>query len=403
MNPASPNLVIAALGPFAELLGVVVLVALFTLLRGQADRRPYFRAWEGSWAMMAGALVSAVIFQRLTDPASVIYATSHFAPWFFGAACIGLRLLALALFLTGVRLLVSGAEARLLMKAAVPLALVLSLLIETFNGQLGSLALVHGPLAAAAYGYAAIGLARLPASRRSAGSRLAAVTLAALALLWAGLAAFHLAASVGSELSARPWLVRFARYGFYSDLLLQFALGYAMVRLLFEDGEREALDTRARLELLQDRQRLAEYHDELTGLLNRRAFEASVGLDFARATFGSVARMRLSNLEREVAARGAAVGDALVKHFAGVLGSAVRTHDRVYRWGARDFLAVMPRAVPVSATARMQQLVARAAPLLGAGVQGAIRAEVAMAVAPFRGGEDLGAAVAAVADDSPPQ
>jgi GGDEF domain-containing protein len=277
---------------------------------------------------------------------------------------------------------------------------VLSLLTDTFNGRLGSLALVHGPIAVAVYAYGAALLSGLPPSRRSSGSRLAALTLAALAVLWTGLVIFHLSARLDAALAAEPWFVRFERYGFYADLLLQFALAYAMVRLLFEDGEREALDTRAQLELLQTLPRMTEFHDAPTGLLNRHAFETSLGLDFARASFGSVVRMRLSNVEREIAAHGSAVGETLLKHFAGVLGSAVREHDWVYRWDRRDFLVVMPRAVPTTARARMQQLVARAAPLLVAGVDVAIRAEAATAVAPFSGGEDLNAAVATVASDS---
>ena len=400
MTPASPNLVIAALGPFAELLGIIVLVALFTLLRGQADRRPYFRAWEGSWVMLAVAMVCGVIFQRLSDPSSMLYASSHFVPWLFAAGYLAFKLLALALLVAGSRLFVSGAQARFLMKAAAPVAIVLSLVTDTFNGRLGSLALVHGPLAVAAYAYGSALLSRLPPSRRSTGSRLAAFALASLGVLWTGLVLFHLAARLDAALSAEPWFVRFERYGFYADLLLQFALAYAMVRLLFEDGERETLDTRAQLELLQELPRMTAFHDAPTGLLNRHAFETSVGLDFARASFGSVVRMRLSNLEREIAAHGAVVGETLLKHFAGVLGSAVRTHDRVYRWDTRDFIVVMPRAVPASARARMRQIVARAAPLLLTGVHDALRAEVTTAVAPFRGGEDLGAALASVAADS---
>lgn len=399
MNPATPNLVIAALGPFAELLGVAVLVALFTLLRGQADRRPYFKAWEQSWVMMAVALVSAVIFQRLTDQNSVMYASTHFTPWLFGFGYLGFKLLAIALLVSGARLYVSGARARLLIYVAVPLGFVLSLATDTYNGRLAALGLVHGPLAVAAYAYAASLFAALPPSRRSLGGRLASLALAALAALWAGLTVFYLSARMDAALSAQPWFVRFERYGFYADLLLQLALAYSMLRLLFEDGEREAVDTRSQLELLQDRQRLNEFYDEPTGLLNRRAFDASVGLDFSHASFGTVVRLRLTNLERSITEHGSSVGDTLLKHFAGLLDHAVRTHDRVFRWDNRDFVVVMPRAVPSVANARMQLLLARAAPLLIAGVRASIRPEVVVAVAPFSGGEDFGFAVVAVAED----
>jgi GGDEF domain-containing protein len=395
----TPNLVVAALGPFAELLGVAVLYALFTLLRSQADRRPYFKAWEESWVMMAVALTAAVIFQRLTDPDSVLYASAPFWPWLFGFAYLAFKLLSLALLVSGARLFLSGSNARLLVKLAVPLGLALSLATDTFNGRLAALGLAHGLFAVAAYAYGASLFAALPGSRRSVGSRLAAFALSALATLWLALVVFYFSARLDASLSGQPWFVRLERYGFYADLLLQLSLAYAMVRLLFEDGEREAVDTRAQLELLQDRQRLPQFYDEPSGLLNRRAFDASVGLDFARASFGSVVRLRLTNLEKTITEQGASVGDTLLKHFAGVLDNAVRAHDRVYRWDNRDFLVVMPRAVPRVANARMQLLLSRAAPLLVAGVREAIRPEVVVAVARFTGGEDLAFAVKAVAED----
>ncbi len=395
----TPNLVVAALGPFAELLGVVVLYALFTLLRSQADRRPYFKAWEESWVTMAVGLVAAVIFQRLTDPNSVLYATSPFWPWLFGFAYLAFKLLSLALLVSGARLFLSGSSARLLVKVAVPLGLALSLAADTFNGRLAALGLAHGLFTVAACAYGAALFAALPASRHSVASRLASLTLSSLALLWAALVVFYFSARLDASLSAQPWFVRLERYGFYADLLLQFSLAYAMVRLLFEDGDRESVDTRAQLELLQDRQRLPQYYDEPSGLLNRRAFDASVGLDFARASFGSVVRLRLTNLEKTITEQGASVGDTLLKHFAGVLDNSVRAHDRVYRWDNRDFLVVMPRAVPRVANARMQLLLTRAAPLLVAGVRETIRPEVVAAVAPFTGSEDLAGAVKAVSED----
>lgn len=395
----TPNLVIAALGPFAELLGVAVLVALFTLLRGQADRRPYFKAWEESWVMLAVALVAAVIHQRLTDPTSAIAASTAFAPWLFAWAFFGFKLFALALFLRGTRLFVSGARERTLVRLAMPLGLALAFATDTFHGRLAALGLMQGPFAVAAYAFGASLFVGLPPSRRSLGSRLAALVLALLAALWTGLVIFYLSARFNAVLSVQPWFVRFERYGFYADLLLQLTLAYAMVRLLLEDGERETMDTRAHLDLLRDRQRLPDFYDEQTGLLNRRAFEATLGLDFTRASFGSVVRVRLMNLEHAITSHGAAVGDILLKHFAGVLDSAVRAHDRVYRWDNRDFVIVMPRAVPAVAQQRMQLLLAKAAPLLVAGVRDTIRPEAAMAVSPFTGGEDLPAAVKDVSAD----
>ncbi|MCX5754749.1 MAG: hypothetical protein NTX19_01315 [Gemmatimonadetes bacterium] len=69
----SPNLYLAALGPMSELLGLVVIVAVFALLRAQADRRTYFRTWEMSWVFFAVALTSGLFYERFIDPESVFF------------------------------------------------------------------------------------------------------------------------------------------------------------------------------------------------------------------------------------------------------------------------------------------------------------------------------------------
>jgi hypothetical protein len=71
----------------------------------------------------------------------------------------------------------------------------------------------------------------------------------------------------------------------------------------------------------------------------------------------------------------------------------------VFRWDNRDFLVVMPRAVPMVAVARVQALIERAAPLAITGINETIRPEAIVAVAPYAGGEDLATAVRHVSDD----
>jgi GGDEF domain-containing protein len=396
MEYTPSHVIVAGLGPFAELVGVFVLVALFTLLRGQADRRPYFKAWEESWVMLAVALVGGVIFQRLTDPTSVLYPGTPTTTWLFAFVYLTFKLLALALLVVGVRLLTRGDRNRWFVKAAVPVALVLSLVADTRNALIGTLDLFHGPFAVATYAFAALLITQLPPSRRSAGSRIAQLVLVSLAFLWTALVTFCVCLRLDNGIATIPWFVRIERYGFFLDLALQLGLGYAMVRLLFEDSKREADDTRAQLTLLQDRERLDDLYDMKTNLLNRRAYEAAVGLDFANASFGSVVLVRMDN---STTALGHSDADAMLGDFAKMLDNAVRSHDRVYRWSDREFLVVMPRATPDVAQARMQLLVARAAPFAVAGKRESVRAGAALSVAPFSGGEDLGAAVERLSPD----
>ncbi len=401
MNSESSNLIIASLGPFAEVIGVVALVALFTLLRGQADRRPYFKNWEESWVMAAVALTSAVIYQRLTDPASVLLSDSRATTWLFAAGYLAFKFVSLGMLVVGARVYVNGRRDRWFVLAAAPVGVALSLVIETSHTQLGALGLTVSPFAAIAYVFAAQRLATMQRSRRSLGSYVATAILGMLAVVWAALWVFYLSARLQASLSANPWWVRFERYGFFLDLALQLGLGYAMVRLLFEDGRRDAADTQAHLDVMHNRSLLDEFYDEHTGLLNRKAFDHAVGLDFAMASFGSVAHVRLTNIEALTARHGANNVEALIAHFAGVLSSGVRSHDWVFRWGTHTFMVVMPRAVPDVAHARLHYLLTRAAPFAIAGSRDSVRPESLMSIAPFTGAEDLSAAVEQASREEP--
>lgn len=385
----SGNLYLAALGPLTELLGVALIVAVFALLRSQADRHAYFKAWERSWVFFGVALIIGVFYERFVDPESVFYPASTITTRLAAAGHIGMRLLSVAMVFAGVQLFAGGSRTVWVSRAALPLGLALSFAVDTTHVSLASLTLVYGPIVAVGYLALTLRLGGLPRSRQSVGTRFVAVLSLLLAVLSASLAGFYLLQRLSPTVTAMPALVRFARYGFYSDLVLQLGLAWAMVRLLIEDGHRETDDTRAHLKLVHGRDRLADLYDAATRLLTRRAFEVQVGLDFARASFGSVARLQLANYDRIAGELGPDVSEALLAHIAGVLDSSVRTHDRVYRWGQNELLIVMPRAVQRVARARIEFLIGRVAPLATPGVRDAVRGEFALDVAAFQGGEEL--------------
>lgn len=87
----SPNLYLAALGPMSELLGLVVIVAVFALLRAQADRRTYFRTWEMSWVFFAVALTSGLFYERFIDPESVFFPAGAAKTFLAAAMHVGFR------------------------------------------------------------------------------------------------------------------------------------------------------------------------------------------------------------------------------------------------------------------------------------------------------------------------
>lgn len=387
---------LAALGPMSELAGVVIIVGVFTLLRGQADRRTYFRTWEISWVFLAVSLLSGLFYERFVDPDSVFFPASAAKTFLSAATHTGFRLASLAMLIGGVQLHVRGTKWTWIGKAAFPVGFALAWPMDTAKSSLESLTVVHGPFEVIAYLYAAIALVALPRSRQSIGTRLATLCLFGLAALAALLTVFFLLQRAASPLTAMPWTVRFARYGFYSDLLMQLGLAWAMVRLLVEDARRENDDTRAQVKLIQDRTLMADLYDAKTRLLGHRAFDALVGLDFARASFGSVARLHITNYRRVAIDQNPAVAEALLTHVAGVLEGSVREHDRVYRWGEDDLLVVMPRAIPGVARARIEFMLARTAPLSMPGLREGIRAEGGVSVESYRGGEDLAEAAKAV-------
>ncbi|MDQ8165839.1 MAG: diguanylate cyclase [Gemmatimonadota bacterium] len=394
MSGFSPNLYLAALGPLTELFGVIIVVAVFALLRGQADRRPYFRAWETSWVFLAVSLTAGLFYERFVDPESVFYPANPATTYLTAVAFMGFRFMAVAMVLNGISLYVRGATKKWLAPAGIGVALVLAIVVDTRQTPLAPLALVLGPVTAIAYGFGAWRIVSLPRTRKGFGSRLTAIGLASLAMLGAALATFYLLQRIAPDVTANPWLVRFARYGFYGELIVQLALAWAMIRLLIEDGHHEVDDARAHMKLLHDRDTLGDLYDNASRLLGRRAFDAQLGLGFARASFGTVALMKIANYQRVAAEQSGGVAEALVANLAGVLNSAVRAHDRVYRWSPDELMIVMPRAVPQVARARVEMLAARAAPLTVAGSREPLRADVAVAVQFYEGGDELTRAAA---------
>ena len=392
----SPNLYLAALGPLSELFGIVMVIAVFALLRVQADRRTYFRQWESSWVFFAVALTAGVFYQRFVDPDSVFFPASAAVTFASAAIHVGFRLLALATFVAGVQLFVRGTSVGWLAKGAFVVGAALAWPMDTKHASLESLMLAHGPFAIIAYLYATRAFQTLPPSRQSTGTRFATICSLGLATLTIGLTGFYLLQRFGSPVAAQPWAVRFARYGFYGDLLLQLGLAWAMVRLLIEDARHEQDDTRAQVRLIQDRATMSDLYDAKTRLLGHRAFDALVGLDFARASFGSVARLHITNYRRTATEQSPNVAEALLTHVAGVLEGSVRERDRVYRWGDDELLIVMPRAIPGVARARIEFLLGRTAALSVQGMRDGLRAEGAVAVEGYRGGEDLTEAAKAV-------
>jgi diguanylate cyclase (GGDEF)-like protein len=101
----------------------------------------------------------------------------------------------------------------------------------------------------------------------------------------------------------------------------------------------------ARLHRIVERQALV---DGLTGIANRRQCEESLTAEIARAErLGSTLTIVLADLDDFKAvndAHGHAVGDDVLRTFAGALRATLRDSDLAGRWGGEEFLLLLPGA-----------------------------------------------------------
>ena len=112
--------------------------------------------------------------------------------------------------------------------------------------------------------------------------------------------------------------------------------------------------------------------DQLTGLVNRRSFDAElarvIGQSPADQPFGLVV-MDLDGMKEVNDTYGHQAGDVVLKHFADLMRKTFRTTDCVSRWGGDEFAAIVrhpaSRADVDAAAVRLEQALARPA-LVGA-------------------------------------
>jgi len=120
----------------------------------------------------------------------------------------------------------------------------------------------------------------------------------------------------------------------------------AMVNLIGTHLRREISRKSAALaDVLQQMEQLAT-HDELTGLLNRRAAMKILSDEDRRAgsdsAFYSVGIFDIDHFKQINDALGHSKGDEVLKRFASALQSGARANDRFARIGGEEFLLVMP-------------------------------------------------------------
>lgn len=122
------------------------------------------------------------------------------------------------------------------------------------------------------------------------------------------------------------------------------------------EKEQSLSDLRGRVTELE---RLLET-DELTGLLNRRGFEAAVRRTLAGATryreTGVLALIDLDRFKHVNDSHGHAAGDAALRHVGHVLNENIRATDYAARLSGDEFAILWVRAVPSALPGRIRTL-----------------------------------------------
>lgn len=393
MHVVNVDGLIAFLGSLAQLAGSFLLVALFFLLRGHAGRRGYFLSWGNAWLAVVVAFAALALrslampgFDRTQlDEGQFEIQTLYFV-YLLG------KLLYIAALLIGTLMYARGVRAQRATPWAFVLVTAYCALALTLETTLFELVIWQAPLNVLVLGYCAWLLLELPVSRRTFGSRVTGGVFAAISALWVSyLAAWGYATVAGAGALRESPLGLVVRYNTYADLVLQILLGYGMVVILMEDAKREVDDAHAELAVAHDQLRRSALYDELTGCLNRRAYVEGVGLESARATFGTVVVVDADDLKAVNDSYGHAAGDELLRLLVDVLHVRIRPSDHLYRWGGDEFLIVFPGAQVDEVRQRLGELLAAAPPITVGG--SAVRLSVSVGAAAYAGAEGMQQAI----------
>jgi diguanylate cyclase (GGDEF)-like protein len=227
------------------------------------------------------------------------------------------------------------------------------------------------------------------------GLRLLQIALAALvALFW------HYAIVMGWVAANDPQRdVHYLHYAALYDGLVETLLAFGMVvlgtdsvRLMLEVANQELAETNRRLAEASDQLAIAARTDPLTGLLNRRAYEAMLIERAAGPFAGSVAVVDLNLLKQTNDVYGHSAGDAAIQLVARALRGHFRITDPVFRMGGDEFLVVLEGGRSAELSCRLESVDADLRGLRLPGVPQAVDLVIAWGMADFDTAADFAVA-----------
>lgn len=203
--------------------------------------------------------------------------------------------------------------------------------------------------------------------------------------------AFGIAMASGAY--ARPSVYRPPIQAIYFAMFVVFVCGLTAVSGRVEAMRRRLRAQRQELAKALDRISLLATHDELTGLLNRRAMTEQLQLERQRSLRAghawSVAILDVDHFKRVNDLNGHAGGDQALRVVADVCTAAVRKCDSVSRWGGEEFVMLFRDVDPASAVAAVERIRERLEVTPIEFAQSVFRVTASIGIAAYHPGEDV--------------
>ena len=177
-------------------------------------------------------------------------------------------------------------------------------------------------------------------------------------------------------------------------LVLAANLGRCLVISVIANQMRTRLaDSRARLATLLKQVEQLATHDELTGVLNRRALVMELERECARAERSgaplSIALIDLDHFKRINDKYGHAAGDQVLRAFAVTVNTVMRTTDAFGRYGGEEFLIVLAIDAPKLALKVMERIRAAVAATDWNAIADGLAVTLSAGIASYRKGDTM--------------
>lgn len=244
-------------------------------------------------------------------------------------------------------------------------------------------------------GYSLLAFATTLHARTREGQTLIGLRLLQISLFGLVVLFWHYAVVLGWRLfahgdSSSP---EYMKYSSLYDAFMEMALAFAQVVLATDSVRRELTETNRQLAAATEQLAHAARTDALTGLLNRRAFDAMLTDPNATPAPGSIAAIDVNDLKPLNDRLGHAAGDGALRTVARILQARTRLGDPVFRLGGDEFLVLLSGVSTAELTRRLhdadQALLHSRLP----GLPTPVDISIAWGVSEYRDRVDLPAAV----------